>query len=293
MRFKGYIVALVTPFNDDGKVDLVAFEKYVKHISDISGIGAIVVAGSTGESLSLSDDEKLSLVKCARETVNNSVKIIGGIIDSVTVHGITLMKNFEKYVDGFLCISPYYIKPSQEQLYQHFKTYNDSTSKDIMLYNNPGRTSVDLKSDTFKKLIELEHVVAIKECSADLTRFTSWAQFVPQEKEFKFYSGNDETAAAAFAMGADGIVSVTANILPKQCVQFHKAWEEHDDKTFQKYRNLLLKTSELMFAEPSPAPAKYALWRMGLIKNVLRAPLSPISDTLAKKIDSVLQSAES
>lgn len=292
MRLKGYIVALVTPFNDDGKVDIAAFEKYVEYISNISGIKALVVVGSTGESLSLSDDEKLSLVRCAKETVGNSVKIIGGIIDSVTAHGITLMKNFEKYVDGFLCIAPYYIKPSQEQLYQYFKAYNDNTSKDIMLYNNPGRASVDLKLDTFKKLIELEHIVAIKECSADLTRFTSWAQFIPQEKEFKFYSGNDEMAAAAFAMGADGIVSVTANILPKQCVQFYEAWKNHNDKIFLKNRNLLLEISKLIFEEPSPAPVKYRLWCMGLIKNVLRSPLSPISASLAKKIDSVIQSME-
>lgn len=288
MLLEGYIVALVTPFTDDGKVDFAAFEKYVNYIANVPGIAGIVVAGSTGESLSLSDDEKISLIKCAQNTAGGATKIIGGIIDSVTAHGVTLMKSTEEHVDAFLCISPYYVKPSQEQLCQHFKTYNDSTSKDIILYNNPGRTAVDIKLDTFKRLIELERVVAIKECSSDLTRFTSWSQFIPQEKIFRFYSGNDETAAAAFAMGADGVVSVTANILPEQYARFYKSWKEHDEKTFFEYRKQLLEISELMFAEPSPAPTKYVLWRKGLMKNVLRRPLSPISDDLAKKIDSAI-----
>lgn len=288
MFSKGYIVALVTPFSDDGKVDLAAFEKYVHYVSGVSGIVGVVVVGSTGEALSLSDEEKISLVKCARNVVTGHVKVIGGIIDSVTDHGVALMKSIEKYVDAFLCVSPYYIKPSQEQLYRYFKTFNDNSSKDIMLYNNPGRSAVDIKLDTFKKLVELEHIAAIKECSSDLTRFSSWPQLVPQGKDFKFFTGNDETTAAAFAMGADGVVSVTANILPEQCAKFYKAWEEHDEKTFCEYRNSLLEVSELMFAEPSPAPAKYALWRKGLMKNVLRAPLSPISENLAKKIDSVI-----
>lgn len=288
MNLKGVTVALVTPFDDAGKVDLSAFERYISYISSVRGVAGVVVCGSTGESLSLTDDEKLVLVKCASETVKAGVAVIGGIIESSTEHGLRLMHSFEKYVNGFLCICPYYVKPSQRQLYNHFKVYNDNTEKGIILYNNPGRTSVDLQFDAFRRLVQLDHIVGIKECSTDLSRFFNWRQVVGNKK-FSFLTGNDAAAAAAFAMGADGVISVTANIMPEQCVRLYEGWESKSFETFSKDRNSLEEITGMMFAEPSPAPAKYVLEKKGLMKNVLRAPLSPVSPQLAERLDAAIQ----
>lgn len=284
MFLKGFIVALVTPFNEEGSVDLSAFGKYVNRLSSVEGISGVVVCGSTGESLSLSDDEKLALVKCAYESAENKAAVIGGIIESSTERGVQLMRSFEKYVDGFLCICPYYIKPSQKQLVSHFKTYNDNTDKDIILYNNPGRTGVDLQFDAFRELVQLKNISGIKECSADLSRFVLWKQALGNKK-FSYLSGNDDAAGAAFAMGADGVISVTANVMPEQCARFYRSWEERNYEEFAKNRNELEEITKMMFAEPSPAPAKYVLAKMGLMKNILRAPLTPITQELSEQLD--------
>lgn len=278
---KGYVVALVTPFSSAGEVDLNSFEKYVDYIVS-SGVEGIVVCGSTGESLSLSNSEKISLVKCASNIAKSKVKVIGGIIDSVTERSVSLIHSLEDYVEAFLCICPYYIKPSQNQLYNHFKMCAAATSKDIILYNNPGRTSVDLQYDTFNRLRELKNITAIKECSLDLSRFVFWKR----NDDFSFLTGNDDMACSAFAMGAVGVVSVTANVAPKKCVELYDSWKARDMSRFSKIRDELAVLHRLMFTEPSPAPTKYALHKMGLMENQLRLPLTPISSELAAKIDS-------
>ena len=279
--YKGYIVALVTPFDKDGNVDLASFEKYVDHIAN-SGVSGIVVCGSTGESLSLSEDEKISLVKCACDVAKNRVKVIGGIIENVTARSVSLIKACEKYVDAFLCICPYYIKPSQNQLYEYFKTCAETTDRDIILYNNPGRTAVDLQRPTFEKLLEIKNIKAVKECSSDLYRV-----YWNTRDDFSFLTGNDDMACSAFAMGAVGVVSVTANVLPELCAKLYNAWENCTDD-FEELRDKLAMMHKLMFAEPSPAPAKYALAKMGLMENYLRLPLTPVSNELAAKIDAEL-----
>jgi 4-hydroxy-tetrahydrodipicolinate synthase len=286
---EGYIVALVTPFDQQKNVDLKAFEKYVDFVVS-KGVHGIVVCGSTGESLALSDEEKLSLVKCASNIAKGRTNVIGGIIDSVTEHGVKLIREFEEYVDNFLCICPYYIKPSQTQLFNHFKAYCESTKKGIILYNNPGRTAIDLKSDTFKKLCDFDNVIAIKECASDLSRFVFWKDYL--KHDFSFLTGNDDMAPSALAMGACGVVSVTANIAPALCEAMYKAWNDRDMEKFANIRDRLAVMHNLMFAEPSPAPAKYALAKMGLIQNVLREPLSPISEELAKTIDLNMEKLE-
>ena len=197
------------------------------------------------------------------------------------------MKKIENFVDAFLCICPFYIKPSQNQMVEHFKKLSESTGKDIILYNNPGRVGTSIGFDTLKKLSEISNVKAIKECTSDLSVFSLWR---PQIKnDFSFLSGNDDSACGAFAMGAEGCISVTANIAPQLCAEMYEAFESGNLKKFGELRDKLAPIHQLMFAEPSPGPAKYALSKMGLMKNELRLPLSPISTTLQERIDYVLR----
>lgn len=286
--FSGYIPAVVTPFKD-GKIDLQSFEKYIDWLSG-SGVNGAVVCGSTGESLALSKDEHLELIKTAVRVANRRIQIIGGVISSSTKHCLELIENSAEYVDGLLCICPFYIKPTQKQLVDHFTTLSKATDKPIILYNNPGRVGINLGKDAFDQIVALKNVRAIKECAGDLSRFTLWRKDL--KKDFDFLTGNDDSAWAALAMGAVGVVSVSANVCPQLCVKAFNAFKAGDFATFGKLRDILAPLHSLMFSEPSPAPAKYALSKMGLMHDELRAPLSSISDDLRLRIDAFMKSVE-
>jgi len=286
--FKGYISAVVTPFKD-GNVDFQAFEKYISWLSD-SGISGVVVCGSTGESLSLTGQEHADLIKVASKVVSKKIKLIGGVICSSTETCLKLMRNSEEYVDGFLCICPFYIKPSQEQIVSHFSKLNSNTSKPIILYNNPKRVGTSIEKKAFDFLVELENIVAIKECSNDLSRFSLWRKGL--NKNFDFLTGNDDSAFGALAMGAVGVISVSANVCPRLCVSAYDSFMKGDMLRFSQLRDALATLHSLMFAEPSPAPAKYALNRLGFMSAEVREPLTPISANLQRKIDEFLDGME-
>ncbi|MDR1551743.1 MAG: 4-hydroxy-tetrahydrodipicolinate synthase [Holosporaceae bacterium] len=280
----GYIAAVVSPFRD-GHVDVEAFERYIDHIAD-SGVSGVAVCGSTGESLSLSMAEKVKLVRIAAAVNCGRVKLVGGIVNSTTEDCVQLIKQMEEHVDYFLCICPFYVKPSQHQIYEHFRTLSSATSRDIILYNNPSRVGADIGFDTFRRLCDLENVVAIKECSLDLSRFSLWRAVV--RDGFSFLSGNDDVAGGALAMGANGVISVSANVAPSLCVSMYNEFQQGNLGGFRALRDRIALLHELMFAEPNPAPVKYALSRMGFIVNELRAPLTSISEGLRSKIDEFL-----
>jgi 4-hydroxy-tetrahydrodipicolinate synthase len=282
--YSGYIPAVVSPFKN-GKLDIDSFEKYIFRLVN-SGISGMVVCGSTGESLSLSIDEKLELIKTAAKINNNKIKLICGIIDSITDYCKDLMKQTESIVDGFLCICPFYVKPSQNQIYNHFKTLSQLTKKDIILYNNPSRVGTSIGLETLKKLCELENIVAIKECTSDLSVFTLWRSEL--KKNFIFLTGNDDTACAALSMGAEGVISVSANVAPELCVKMYSAFKNSNIEQFNNIRDELAPLHNLMFAEPTPGPVKYALSKLGLMKDELRMPLSSISLELKEKIDTLM-----
>ena len=286
--FKGYIAAVVTPFKD-GKVDFDSFGRHIEWLSN-SGISGIIVCGSTGESLALSPQEQKDLIKCAREIISEKVKLIGGVISPSTDACLKLMKNSEEYVDGFLCICPPYIKPTQEQIVSHFFKLSMNTSKPIILYNNPSRVGTSIEKEAFDSLVKPWNIVAIKECSRDLSRFALWRKDLG--RDFDFLTGNDDTAFGALAMGAVGVISVSANVCPRFCVAAYDSFMQGDMSAFAKYRDDLASLNSLMFAEPSPAPAKYALKRLGIIESEeVREPLTPISTDLRKKIDKFLKKA--
>ncbi len=282
--FRGYIPAVVTPFKS-GKIDFEAFKKYVNWLSD-SGVTGIVVCGSTGESLSLTVQEQADLIKVANKVISKRIKLISGVICSSTEICLELIRNSEEYVDGFLCICPFYIKPSQEQIVSHFSKLNANTGKPIILYNNPKRVGTSIEKKAFDSLSKLKNVVAIKECSCDLSRFTLWRKNLT--KDFDFLTGNDDSSFGALAMGAIGIISVSANVCPRLCVSAYDSFMKGDMQKFSQLRDILATLHSLMFAEPSPAPAKYALNRLGLMSAEVREPLAPISVDLRNRIDEFL-----
>lgn len=281
----GYIAAIVTPFSD-GKVDIESFKKYLSFLAD-SKISGVVMCGSTGESLSLSMQEKIELIKAAHRVIGGKIKLFAGVIDAATHNCLDFIKKTEEIVDGFLCICPFYIKPSQNQIYEHFKTISDATKRNIILYNNPGRVGTSIDFSTLKKLTSQKNIVAVKECTSDLSVFSTWRTAL--KEDFAFLSGNDDTAAAALSMGAAGVISVTANIAPELCGTMFSAFQQNNLERFAVVRDALEPLHKLMFAEPSPGPVKYALSKLGLMKEELRMPLSPISSTLKVKIDKVMR----
>lgn len=283
----GCIVAAVTPF-DGENLDIRAFEKYISFLAN-SKIAGIVICGSTGEPLSLTVEEKIELIKAARRVVSNKndIKLFAGVIDSSTQNCTDFMKRSEDLVDGFLGICPFYIKPSASQIYEHFKILSESTARNIILYNNPSRVGTSIELSTIKKLSALKNIIGIKECSSDLSVFVSWRATL--KDDFALLSGDDDTAAAAISMGASGLVSVVANVVPDLCVAMLSAYRQNNLERFGVVRDALEPLSKLMFSEPSPGPVKYALSKRGLIKNELRMPLSAIGSALRTKINKVMR----
>ncbi|MDR3180140.1 MAG: 4-hydroxy-tetrahydrodipicolinate synthase [Holosporaceae bacterium] len=286
--FSGYFAAMVTPFFKD-KLDLNSFEKHLGYLVD-SGISGIVVCASTGEALSLSTNERIDLVATAAGVVNGKIKIIAGIIDSMTENCKALMKSTEDLVDGFLCICPFYIKPSQEQIYSHFRILSESTGQKLILYNNPARAGSCISFDTLKILSERKNIIGLKDCGSDLSVFSRWR--IQLKDDFVFFSGDDSTAYGALALGARGVISVTANVAPKMCAQTYRTFKQGNVEDFRYLRDTLAPLHFLMFDYPSPAPAKYALSRLGLIKNELRSPLSPIDAKTQAKIDEFMEKVD-
>lgn len=288
--FHGYIPAVVSPFKENS-VDISVFEKYVTWLF-ASGMHAVVVCGSTGESIALTQKERNSLIRSAVGLCHNRENVIAGVIGSITDDCVQQAVEFEKCgAHALLCVCPYYVKPSQSGIYDHFRKIHDVTNIPIILYNNPGRTGVDLHLDTIRKLSSLERVVGLKEASNDITRFLLWRQYL--KPEFSLLSGNDDSFFGALALGAHGVISVTANIVPDVCNSVYKAWLGRDIVKFERLRDKIKNIHNLLFSEPSPAPLKYALSLIGAINcDSVRSPLSSVSDQLKSKLKQELISLE-
>lgn len=287
-KFHGSCVALVTPFKK-GKVDIDAFQKLVEwHIA--SGTHGFVPCGTTGETPTLSDSEHKSLIEACIEAAAGRVPVIAGAGSNATEKALELARFAEKSgADGILVVTPYYNKPSQEGMFQHYKTLNDKQGLPVILYNVPGRTGVELSVETVIRLGALKRIVAIKDASIDLTRPLLIRRALGDD--FIQLSGEDGTVAAYLAQGGHGCISVTANVAPKLCAQLHNSWQKKDWKTFTKVRDALMPLHKTLFAETNPAPAKYCLSKMGKIENSLRLPLLPVSAPTRKLLDAAMKEA--
>ncbi len=286
--FKGSFVALVTPFTKEDSFDKLAFEKLVEwHIEN--GTHGLVPCGTTGESVNLSDDEHKEIVKTCIEISDKRVPVIAGTGSNSTAKTIKATKTAEELgADAALIVVPYYNKPSQEGLYQHFKKIHDTTNIPIILYNVPSRTVTDISVETVLRLSKLPRIVGIKDASPDLSRVLDIRDGLKRD-DFCLLSGEDATIAAYLNQGGDGCISVSANIAPKLCAELHNAWQAGDLAEFNRLRDLLGPIHDISFAEPSPAVPKYVLAKANKLENLIRLPMLPVTDAIKSKIDNVVK----
>lgn len=283
--FSGSIVALITPFLN-GEIDIAAIKKLVNwHIDQ--GTDGFVVCGSTGEAALLADEERRLVIETVIRENAGRLPVIVGCGAPSTYETIKMMQQAKALgATAALVVTPYYVKPSPEGIFQHFKVLNEATTLPIILYNNPGRAAVGLSTELVIRLASLSNVVAIKDSCDDLTRVVKMRQQI--KKPFSFLSGDDPIATAYLAQGGNGVISVSANVAPKWCGQMVKAWNTRDLDTFAKLRDKLLPLHEVVFIEASPAPVKYVASQLKITTDEVRLPLVAASLGAREKLDKVI-----
>jgi 4-hydroxy-tetrahydrodipicolinate synthase len=274
-NFRGSFTALVTPFKN-GSVDEKAFRELVDwQIAE--GTNGLVPVGTTGESPTLSHDEHMKVVEWCIEQAKGRVPIIAGSGSNSTKEAIELSKHAEKAgADAVLIVTPYYNKPTQEGLYQHFKAINDAIGIPIIIYNIPGRSVIDMSVDTMKRLFELKNIAGVKDATANVLRVSD--QRAAMGDGFNQLSGEDGTALGFMAHGGHGCISVTSNVAPRLCAEFQAACLKGDFSAALKLQDKLLPLHHNLFIETNPAPAKYALSVLGKCAETVRLPMVPLSE---------------
>ena len=288
--FRGTFTAVVTPFRSDG-IDDSAFGKLIE-TQIAAGITGIVAIGTTGESPTLSHDEREQLVRLAVATVNKRCLVLAGTGSNATQHAVADTKTAEALgVDGALLVAPYYNKPSQEGLFRHFKAIADATSLPIMLYNIPGRCSVDILPETVARLAkECRNIVCIKEASGSVERASELRRRLPES--FTILSGDDSLTLPFMAVGAAGVVSVASNLFPAEICALVRACEEGDLKSATKLHRKLLPLFKDLFVEPNPVPVKTALGWRGAMSGEVRLPLCEMSEANQLRLRKTLEEFE-
>lgn len=273
--FHGSIVALLTPFKG-GKVDEKAFQPFVEW-QVAQGTHGLVPCGTTGESPTLSHEEHNRVVELCIEAAGGKVPVMAGTGSNSTDEAIALTRHAKQAgAQAALVVTPYYNKPSQEGLYQHFKAIHDAADLPIFIYNIPGRSVVDMSVATMARLAKLPNIVGVKDATADLSRPSRLLQEVGPD--FIQLSGEDATALAFNAQGGVGCISVTANIAPALCSAMQTAWAKGDLKEAFRLRDVLSPVHDSMFVETSPAPVKFAASLLGLGSDEVRLPLVPATE---------------
>jgi 4-hydroxy-tetrahydrodipicolinate synthase len=269
--FRGTFTALVTPFRD-GAIDVSPFEKLIE-TQIAAGITGIVAVGTTGESPTLSHEEREQVIRLAVTTANKRCEVIAGTGSNVTHHAVADTQMAEKLgADGALQVAPYYNKPSQEGLFRHFKAIADGTSLRVMLYNIPGRCGVDIGPDTVARLAtECRNIVSIKEASGSVERVSELRRRLPES--FTVLSGDDSLTLPFMSVGAAGVVSVVSNLFPAEVCALVRAFESGDVKLAQKLHRKLFPLFKDLFIEPNPVPIKTALGWRGDMSSECRLPL--------------------
>src|SRR5271155_3340856 len=286
--FKGSLVALITPFCNEG-VDEGAFQELVSWQVG-QGTHGLVPCGTTGESPALHDDEHRRVIALCVEAANGRVPVIAGTGTNSTDHTIALPRQAKAAgPDAALMVCPYYNKPTQEGLYQHFKAFHDAVDLPIVIYNIPGRSAVDMSNATMARLATLPNIVGVKDATNDLTR--PLRMRVEIEGEFSLLSGEDATAVAYLAQGGDGCISVTANIAPRLCSEMHEAWQRGDIATVRQINERLIPLHDALFVETSPAPVKYAASLLGRCTPEVRQPLWHTTPETQDKVRAAMRGA--
>ena len=285
--FSGTFTALVTPFRDGG-IDVSAFEQLIE-AQIAAGITGIVAIGTTGESPTLSHQEREQVIRLAVAKANKRCLVLAGTGSNSTQHAIADTKRAEKLgVDAALLVAPYYNKPSQEGLFRHFKAIAEATSLPIMLYNIPGRCSVDIVPETVARLAkECRNIVSIKEASGSVERVGELRSRLPEA--FTILSGDDSLTLPFMAVGAAGVVSVASNLFPAEVCALVHACESCDLKSAAKLHGKLLQLFKDLFIEPNPVPVKTTLGWQGVISPEVRLPLCEMSEANQARLRRTLE----
>jgi len=290
--FKGSNVALVTPFKKDKLDD----ETYIKliHFHIKNGTNGLVPAGTTGESPTLSHHEHERVIELCVKESNGKLPVFAGTGSNSTEEAISLTRHAEKIgANGALIVTPYYNKPTQEGLYQHYKAINDKCGIPILIYNIPGRSVIDMSVDTMARLYELKNIIGVKDATGDLSRVDHTLK--KMGKDFIQLTGNDDNALEFNKRGGVGAISVTANIAPKICSEFQKNSVMNDEKSqleAKKLDEILQPLHHSMFVESNPSPVKYAAKLLNLCDDDVRLPLVKVTDPTKETIKKALQSAK-
>ena len=290
--FKGSNVALITPFKNN-ELDEETYIKLINfHLEN--GTNGLVPAGTTGESPTLSHSEHEKVIELCINESNGKIPVIAGTGSNSTEEAISLTKHAEKAgADGALVVTPYYNKPTQEGLYQHYKAINDNTGLPIIIYNIPGRCVIDMSVDTMARLFELKNIAGVKDATGDLNRLDQTIKKLGPN--FIQLTGEDGLAFEFNKRGGVGIISVTANIAPKLCSEmqkFSKSDSDNEIKEAERIDSLLQPVHKSLFAESNPAPVKYAAKLLGLCDDAVRLPLVKIMDETKLKVKNSLVSAK-
>ena len=290
--FKGSNVALVTPFKNN-KLDEDSYIKLI-HFHIENGTKGLVPAGTTGESPTLSHTEHQRVIDLCVKESNGKLPVIAGTGSNSTEEAISLTSHAEQMgANGALVVTPYYNKPTQEGLYQHYKAINDKCGIPIIIYNIPGRSVIDMSVDTMAKLFELKNIVGVKDATGDLNRVNQTLN--KMGKEFIQLTGNDDNALEFNKRGGVGAISVTANIAPKLCSEFQKFSLQKDENSNLKAEELnkiLQPVHQSMFIESNPSPVKYAAKLLKLCDDEVRLPLVKVTESTKEKVSKALKSAK-
>ncbi|MDP1738730.1 MAG: 4-hydroxy-tetrahydrodipicolinate synthase [Caulobacter sp.] len=279
--FKGVVPALVTPFRD-GAVDEAAFVALVER-QIAGGVHGLVPVGTTGETATLSHDEHKRVVELCVQTARGRVPVIAGAGSNATAEAIDLVRHAKTVgADAALCVSPYYNRPSQEGIYQHYKAINDAVELPVLVYNVPGRTASDVSNETLARLSALPNIIGVKDATGDMTR-VSFQRLMCGE-EWIMLSGDDPTALGYMAHGGHGCISVTANVAPDGCASFFNAAMAGDWETARSWQDRLVRLHKALFLDASPAPTKFALAHLGLCAEDCRLPITPCADAVKPAI---------
>jgi len=286
-RFTGVGTALVTPFRQDGSVDEPAVRRLARRQID-GGVHFLSPVGTTGEAPTLSHAEKLRIIELVVEESSGRLPVLAGAGGYDTRETIALIRDIEQIgADGILSVTPYYNKPTQEGLYQHYKAIAESTSLPIVVYNVPGRTGVNIEVATIVRLAAIPNIVGVKEASGNVVQMCEI--FAAAPSEFILLSGDDPLTVAAMAVGGRGVISVASNVAPAEMAQIVEMAEKGDYVGARRLHTWLLPLCQVNFVESNPIPVKAAMAAMGLLEETYRLPLVPPSAAAREKVMRVLQ----
>jgi len=285
-KLSGYAPALPTPFDKDGRIDKAAFAEFCRRQIH-EGATALVVCGTTGEAPTLSPEEHQTLIRIAAGVARGQVPVIAGAGSNSTSHAIELTQDAEAAgADGILSVVPYYNKPTQTGMYEHFRAIAQSTGLPIILYDVPSRTACGLADETIARLAALPRIIGLKDATGDVTRPLRLRTLVGPN--FRLLTGDDATALAFISQGGHGCISVTSNVAPGLCRQMFLACREGQTATAQRWAMAIAKLTAALFRESSPAPLKYALSLLGLMSPQVRLPLVEVTDATKAEVETVV-----